>query len=263
MKALEHQLAYNAFLNRVRSASDRILLLDYDGTVAPFSVDRNHAFPYPELPALLTQIMAKGTRIVLISGRPARELVLLCGIQPPPEIWGSHGLDRLKPDGTYQVYQLPQEQQRGLLLASKAVESGGLERNMELKPGSVAVHWRGFPAPEIDAVKSKVLQLWTPLLAEYPLHLLEFDGGLELRVPGRNKGEAVRSVLAETTPGAAVAYLGDDQTDEDAFRALKGKGLTVLVRPEPRPTSADLWLQPPQELIHFLEEWLHASGGKA
>ncbi|MBU1936081.1 trehalose-phosphatase, partial [bacterium] len=56
--------------------------------------------------------------------------------------------------------------------------------------------------------------------------------------------------------GATVAYLGDDLTDEDAFRVLKGKGLGVLVRPEFRPTTADLWLQPPDDLIEFLKNWI-------
>jgi len=81
-------------------------------------------------------------------------------------------------------------------------------------------------------------------------------------IPGRDKGDAIRAILTETKPDAAVAYLGDDQTDEDAFRALKGRGLTALVRPQSRPTAADIWLQPPQELIEFFDDWLHAVGGE-
>ena len=77
-------------------------------------------------------------------------------------------------------------------------------------------------------------------------HRIRFDGGLEIRVAGPGKGDAVRAILKEAGPGAAVAYLGDDQTDEDAFHALKGIGLTVLVRPQSRPTAADVWLQPPR-----------------
>jgi len=92
------------------------------------------------------------------------------------------------------------------------------------------------------------------------LTLRSFDGGLELRVPGRDKGSAVREVLAEEGVEAAAAYLGDDLTDEDAFRALQGKGLAALVRPESRPTAADIWLQAPDELILFLDRWLAAAG---
>jgi trehalose 6-phosphate phosphatase len=258
MKALERQASYASFLDRLRSASARVLLLDYDGTLAPFCADRNLAFPYPEVPDLLARIMAEGTRVVLISGRPARELLLLGGIHPHPEIWGSHGLERLKPDGSYELGVLPRDQQMGLLMAITSLRSDDLERQIELKPGGVAVHWRGLTAQQIEDIKSRVLQRWIPLRNEYSLNLLDFDGGLELRVPGKDKGDAVNTVLNEIHPDAAVAYLGDDQTDEDAFLALKGKGLTALVRSQSRPTAADVWLQPPQELIQFFQEWLDA-----
>jgi trehalose 6-phosphate phosphatase len=59
----------------------------------------------------------------------------------------------------------------------------------------------------------------------------------------------------------AVAYLGDDQTDEDAFVRLRGRGLCILVRPELRPTAAAMWLRPPGELIGFLRQWATVAGG--
>jgi trehalose-phosphatase len=85
----------------------------------------------------------------------------------------------------------------------------------------------------------------------------EFDGGIELRAAGCDKGQVVRQVLAELDAGPAgcVAYLGDDHTDEDAFRALQGRGLRVLVRPKWRTTAADLWLRPPEGLREFLARW--------
>ena len=90
----------------------------------------------------------------------------------------------------------------------------------------------------------------------------DFDGGIELRVPGRHKGFAVEAVLSEMGKGAAVAYLGDDFTDEDAFRAIHGRGTGILVRPQFRPTAADFWLRPPEELLEFLRQWHELSGGK-
>ena len=66
----------------------------------------------------------------------------------------------------------------------------------------------------------------------------------------------VRTVLKETGGDGLAAYLGDDLTDEDAFGAIKGKGMGVLVRTELRATAADLWIRPPDELLRFLELWL-------
>jgi trehalose 6-phosphate phosphatase len=71
----------------------------------------------------------------------------------------------------------------------------------------------------------------------------------------------VRTILSEVGPDVPVAYLGDDSTDEDAFRVLNDRGLTVLVRPTYRFTAAQMWLRPPDELIQFFTDWVRACGG--
>ena len=65
----------------------------------------------------------------------------------------------------------------------------------------------------------------------------------------------MRRIVEEAGRDAVVFYLGDDVTDEDAFAALKGKGTSVLVRKEPRPTQAEWLLKPPEELLEFLCRW--------
>src|SRR5437660_12791475 len=144
MKVAEQLDVCAPLLERVRRASSRALLLDYDGTLAPFTPDRTRAFPYREIPELASQIMRRGTRVVLISGRPATELLFLSGIHPHPEIWGSHGSERLHPDGTYEADAPPPKQRVGLQLANKTLSAAGLECRMENKAGGIAVHWRGL-----------------------------------------------------------------------------------------------------------------------
>jgi trehalose-phosphatase len=78
---------------------------------------------------------------------------------------------------------------------------------------------------------------------------------LELRIHGINKGEAMRTILAESPLQCVCAYLGDDTTDEEVFAVLGERGLKVLVRAEPRPTLADVCLRPPEELCLFLDRW--------
>ncbi len=248
------------FFERLRHASSRLLLLDYDGTLAPFTPDRTRAFPYPEIPRLISRIAQAGTRVVLISGRPAAELRSLLGIHPHPEIWGSHGTERLLPDGSYHIDSAPSEHRSALQAIARKLDSSGLAQQMEVKPGAIAVHWRGLSATQREAIEDQVKSMFTSAAANHGLHLLPFDGGMELRAQGKNKGDAVRALLAESVPGVAAAYLGDDQTDENAFRAIKGRGISVLVRPEYRPTDADFWLRPPDELSRFLRDWLVASG---
>jgi len=262
MAALTYADRLIVFFEQLRSASVRILLLDYDGTLAPFRVERDRAYPYPGVSGLLSQIIASGTRVVLISGRPAHDLLRLSGIDPPPEIWGSHGLERLHPEGSYEVEPLSPEQEAGLDKASEFFHAQSMADRVERKPGSVALHWRGLASQDVEGLRDKVQQVWRELAYHSSLELLDFDGGLEIRVQGKDKGNAVRAILKESNSDAAIAYLGDDRTDEDAFRALRGRGLTVLVREQLRPTLAEIQLRPPEELIEFLKEWLSASGHK-
>ena len=258
-----HQDVCATFFDRLRNASSRALLLDYDGTLAPFTPDREHAFPYPEIPELVARIMRTGTRVVLISGRPATELLFLSGIHPHPEIWGSHGAERLLPDGSYQVEPPSTDHQSSLKAAVHSLNACGFSSHVEVKPGGIAVHWRGLPPSERAVMEAKIRTLFASAIEDHGLRLLPFDGGLELRAPGKNKGDAVSAILHESGYETAAAYLGDDQTDENAFRAIKGRGIAILVRPDPRPTAADIWLRPPEELGRFLREWLTACGAEA
>ena len=100
---------------------------------------------------------------------------------------------------------------------------------------------------------------WQSFAAGTALELHGFDGGLEIRPGGHDKGDAVRTVLGEMPSDTVAAYLGDDVTDEDAFTALDGRGLTVLVRGELRTTAAEVWLTPPSDLVAFLERWERAT----
>ena len=134
----------------------------------------------------------------------------------------------------------------------------GLHQMAEPKPGSLAVHWRGLDENAATELRSRILLGWFPIAERSSLTVLEFDGGVELRIPDRDKSDAIQTILQEVGRGTPVAYLGDDLSDEPAFRALQGRGLTVLVRREKRKTAAQAWLKPPEELLDFLVRWRDA-----
>jgi trehalose-phosphatase len=243
-------------------ARDRVLLLDYDGTIAPSSAQRHRAFPYPTIPELLDCIMSTcRTRVLLISGRSAREIPPLLGLNPHPEIWGIYGIERLHADDRYFVDHVSDDMQQALAEADVRLWDAGLARSVEIKPGAIAVHWRGLNPPEMENAKTAAYRVLSPLAQQRHLLLVEFDGGVELREPLRGKGDVVRSVLSEHCLDVPVAYLGADTTDEDAFRVLNGRGLTVLVRPTYRFTAAQTWIRPPEGLVQFLTDWVRACGG--
>jgi trehalose-phosphatase len=256
MKRLHDDIDVGAFFNHLQSAPQRTLLMDYDGTLAPFHVHPNEAVPYPGVREVLNRVMrVPGTRLVIISGRWIKDLVPLLQLDRQPEIWGSHGLERLKTDGSYEIPPIEEEVLSGLVRADEWIASSGLSYRCEEKPGCLALHWRGMGEETICEIRNRVMPEWSLIAEGWGLNILEFDGGIELRVPGRHKGDAVRTILEETGEGVPAAYLGDDRTDEQAFESIKGKGVGVLVREAPRPTCADVWIKPPEELLEFLERW--------
>jgi trehalose-phosphatase len=231
-------------------------MLDYDGTLAPFRIKPEKATPYPGVRPILKRILkAGGTRVVLISGRWTKDLIPLLRLDPLPEIWGSHGWERRHADGRYEIFPFDERALQGLAEADMWVEQEELEDRVEQKPGCLALHWRGLSSERIEKIRARAMRQWSQLARRTGLMVTEFDGGLELRVPGRHKGDAVRTILRENGPEAVVAYLGDDRTDEDAFRAIREHGLGVLVRKKRRPTAAQVWLRPPDELLNFLKRW--------
>jgi trehalose-phosphatase len=250
------------FFGGFAGAATSLLLLDYDGTLAPFRVDRFRATPWAGVRELLNQIQSqKKTRLEVVSGRPGAEIVRLLDLKTPPTVWGLHGAERLNPDGNREMEPTADQARAHLDALGARLRDDAFGGLFEEKPNAVVVHWRGVAPRRAREIEKRTRELFEPLAQTDGLQLLEFECGLELRA-GRDKGGAVKAILEELgVNGAAkfpATYLGDDITDESAFAALKGRGLSVLVRKEWRETKADVWLKPPEELRKFLRMWLEA-----
>ncbi len=263
----ENSALLDSFFQKFSAGTKALLLLDYDGTLAPFRVDRSKARPYTGVREALARIQNKGrTRVVVITGRPAREICpLLRGNPPvlpePVEVWGLHGAERLHIDGRRELEQAPPATQRRLDELREYLRHNNLGGEFEDKANAAVMHWRGASPRTAKFIESRTRELFEPLAKLEGLTLLEFEGGLELRI-GRDKGGAVQALVAEEPAGTPVAYVGDDLTDESAFAAINkvdNPHLSVLMRTEPRETAANLWLKPPSGLRAFLKKWNRAA----
>jgi trehalose-phosphatase len=260
------------FFSAFAGGATPFLLLDYDGTLAPFRLDRFQARPWAGVREALTRIQRQGrTRMVLITGRPAHEIAPLLGLDQPFEVWGLHGAEHLLPDGRRELEPASSATSQILTRLRAMLRCDSLGGLFEDKANGVVMHWRGVSPGKARQIEAKARALFEPLAGTNGLALLEFEAGLELRA-GCDKGGAVEAILREALAGGLapgpVAYVGDDFTDEAAFRAVKNAGplgLAVLMRRQWHPTAADIWLRPPTELREFLARWLSATqtGSKA
>ncbi len=252
---------YAGWLTRLRESSERLLILDYDGTLAPFRIERSEAIPYPGVTDLLVSI-SEHSRIVVVSGRNVEEVSKLLSMEPSLELWGSHGWERMKPDGSIKALDPGEDARAGLAKASQILDGSGLEDRVERKQASVALHWRGLDESLKQELKERASASWQDIAEGYGLALKDFDGGLEIMATGRDKGHAVCEIIAGSAADSIAAYLGDDFTDEDAFKALRPTDLGILVNERLRTTAAQIWIRPPGELLDFLRSWIDACGAR-
>lgn len=209
------------------------LFLDFDGTLVELAETPDAIRVSPALAPLLARLGERlGGRLALVSGRSIADLErhLLCtGLA----VSGSHGLELRLRDGSHVPlavrYDLSEARER---LRSLAGETPGLL--VEDKPFGVALHYRKAPQEE-----QRVTSLMSELAERTGLTVQQGKMVAELRPPGADKGDAVRAFMLEPDfAGARPLFVGDDLTDEDAFRAaeeLGGGG--ILVGPE-RATAA-------------------------
>jgi trehalose 6-phosphate phosphatase len=226
------------FWRRIDSARHRYLFLDYDGTLAPFHVDRMQAVPLPGTTDALDAILRQGdTTVALVSGRPVAEVLALLG-DVSITVVGSHGYEVRRGDGIEHVIDILPEQATVLdTVFAEALEIFDPAR-LERKAASVAAHFRGLDPTVIGAIEQELERRWRAAASGELLEFRPFNGGLELRAAGRNKGTAIQELLVAAPQGSVVVYIGDDDTDEDAFGALPEHGIGIKVGPSDAVTKA-------------------------
>ncbi|MCK4349621.1 MAG: hypothetical protein KAX13_02120, partial [Candidatus Krumholzibacteria bacterium] len=181
---------------RLSESSERLLILDYDGTLAPFKVERSEAIPYPGVVDLLESIAkSELSKIVVVSGRNVEEVSKFLSMERQLELWGSHGWERMNPDGTVITFDPGEDARTGLTEALRIIETQELEKRIECKHASIALHWRGLRESLKQELKEKISAAWQDIAEGHGLALKSFEGGLEIIAPGRNKSHAVREII--------------------------------------------------------------------
>jgi trehalose-phosphatase len=241
-----------------------VLLLDFDGTLAEFNPDPDAPVLTPERYELLSHISrAPGMSLGIVSGRRLDDLRHRTRLPDHVYHAGLHGLE-IEVNGVRETHpdlSWAEERLDGLAGCLRRLLDKFPETLIEDKGASVAVHVRKLPPDERERVFAHADILAVPWIAEGLVRRLEGNCVVEYlpNISG-HKGEATRWIVADVEtklPRAAwVAYIGDDITDEDAFRVITS-GIGVLVGL--RPTSATYKLDGIADVDRFLR-WLAGRG---
>lgn len=252
-------------MEKIRSRTEGktiAIFLDYDGTLTPIVADPGKATLSEAMRRVLERLSER-VPVAVISGRDLPDVQRMAGIR---NIFyaGSHGFDIAGPEGKHMNQEkgaefLPALEEAEKELGEKLSDIQGVR--VERKKFAIAVHYRDVKEGEVDSVKRSVEEV----ASHYPD--LRRSGGkkiFELQPETDwHKGKALLWLLERMGldhPGVLPFYIGDDVTDEDAFRSLKGLGVGIVVMDKPRATEAQFRLRDPDEVERFLSELMGAEG---
>jgi trehalose-phosphatase len=230
------------------------IFLDYDGTLTPIVSHPEKALLSDSMRQALQSLVMQAP-VAILSGRDlddVRQRVNIGAIVYA----GSHGFDIAGPRGVRK--EIATEFLPGLDMVEQELGkqlAGITGARAERKRFSIAAHYRNVNASDIPKVERAVSEV-----AARHRELRKMDGKKVYELLPDidwDKGKAVLWLLENLGLERAKVrpiYIGDDRTDEDAFRALEKSGVGILVREEPRPTAARYSLKDPAEVERFLRE---------
>ncbi|MED6204087.1 putative trehalose-phosphate phosphatase 6 [Stylosanthes scabra] len=275
---LYHPSALNMFDQIVYNMKGKkiVTFLDYDGTLSPIVADPDKAFMTKKMRGTLKDI-ARHFPTAIVTGRCRDKVYSFVKLA---ELYyaGSHGMDIKGPTKSRNPNKgndkallcqpaskfLPmiEEVYKILLEKTKCVPGAKVENNKFC----LSVHFRCVDEKCWAALAEQVRLV----LNEYPkLKLTQGRKVLEIRPTIKwDKGKALQFLLEslgyENSNDVFPIYIGDDRTDEDAFKVLRnrGQGIGILVSRVPKDTEASYTLKDPVEVEQFLRrlvEWKRSS----
>jgi trehalose 6-phosphate phosphatase len=207
-----------------------LVCLDFDGTLARIVDDPSQARIHPDGPEVLAALGARVLGIAIVTGRPARDVIVLGGLELLATrledsggwvlVRGQYGAERW--DGETGEVETP-EAAPGLdelrdRLPDLLDDADAPDARVEDKGLAVAVHTRSLD--DATPAAGRLAEALAPVAAELDLALEPGRMVVEVRAPGMDKGAVVRELVEEHRP-SAVVFVGDDLGDLPGFAAVE------------------------------------------
>lgn len=220
--------------------AEAVIAFDFDGTVSPIVEDPTQAHIHPDAADVLIALAPKVKALAVVTGRPARQVLALGGLEEVADrlaasgtellVHGQYGNERWTSSDRAIIGPRPPVGLATFLrdLPTLLREHDAAEAYVEEKGLAVAVHTRRLP----DA-QAAFERLLAPIRAAAEAHDLTIEPGkhvIEVRAPGMDKGLVIDR-LVDTLGAKAILFAGDDLGDIEAFESLDAwaaEGLTTL-----------------------------------
>ena len=234
-----------------RQAKNRLLLLDYDGTLVPLAPTPDKAVPTPEMLAILRALSAdKHNTVVIVSGRDHQTLDAWMG-HLPVALAAEHGHACKLPGGSWRM------EDTGDAFWKVPVRDA-MEDKVRAYPGSFieektsALVWHYRLASKFaDKAAEQLLRDLSPEAERFGLRLLRSHKAIEVQPRGVHKGSIAKEWFGKRSWDFALAG-GDDTTDEDLFNALPKTAYTFKIGSSP--TIARYTADTPADFLRVLNE---------
>lgn len=215
-------------IDQAQSAKRRLFLLDYDGTLAPFHIDPQDAFPDEELLDILNQLNSDPrNKLVFISGRDKDTMEkwlghLDCEMAAEHGVWSKYGANWAIDPG------LSNQWKSDIRLVLETMVERTPGSFIEEKAYSIVWHYRNIDKALGEKRIREFRDTLLYLTANLDLQVLEGNKVVEIKNAGVNKGKAALHWVNEEDWDFIIA-IGDDNTDEDTFKVLPPKATSIKV----------------------------------
>jgi trehalose 6-phosphate synthase/phosphatase len=256
MKLLDAD-ALKKLIQQYQSSQRRLLLLDYDGTLAPFTKIPSQAKPTDEMIDTLRKLTGdKRNEVVVISGRDQKTLDSWLGLLPLSLV-AEHGSSiKLKGGEWEKQFNIQpgwKDRIRPIMQLFASRCAGSL---VEEKENTLVWHYRNA-SPELGFIRSReLMNTISQLINNTSLQVMDGSRVLEVRHSGVDKGTTAMKLLNKFAADF-VLCIGDDVTDEDMFSILKKKGFTIKIGNGA--TAADYYIPHQSQVLPLLFQIINPS----
>ncbi|HET8991714.1 MAG TPA: bifunctional alpha,alpha-trehalose-phosphate synthase (UDP-forming)/trehalose-phosphatase [Candidatus Saccharimonadales bacterium] len=216
-------------IKQYHMSTKRLLIMDYDGSLSPYTANFSDAKPSKDLVGLIRKLASQPmNEIVIISGRRSSELEKWFG-KLDISMVSEHGATiRRRGQANWEKMTKSSDDWQAILLPTlekyARLTPGAM---VEIKPFSLVWHYRQasvYHAQKYAVVLKRALK---PVLKRYGLELMQGNKILEIKDPDLSKGNAIKPWLRE--PYDFILAIGDDTTDEDLFKELPETAFSIKV----------------------------------